>query len=337
MAGSEYTSREAEQKIRQGRRREQEDGVSRGECSPPPPEGAACPHCGAFVPAGALYCGECGGNLLHPAVCSACGAPTKPQGDICEVCGAWLSEGICKFCYTPLPAGAAFCPNCGNGRDGIVCPDCGTLSIFDFCPKCGRPLSNFARQALEAANNDPDIRLIADNSKRAAKIAAELAAIAEAEAEAEKKRAEEEAARIAAEKERAEEEKQRLNEAAENIRRIAAEKKRAREEAARIAAEKTRREEALRKQQEREAAEAALAALKAEALQRQQEDDPVTSALRAAINKVRNMTFANAQLARLFYMARRPLFSRRWRCNAYGNIHSSPCECAEPQHGGVWL
>jgi chemotaxis protein histidine kinase CheA len=341
MAKFEYAAGRAEQKIQNARHPEQEQESEASREGSPPSEGAACPRCGTLMPAGALYCGECGCDLRHPAFCPACGAATKPTGDICEACGTWLLEGKCKFCYEPLPPGATFCPVCGNGRDGITCPDCGTLSIFDFCPKCGKALSDFACQALEAAKNDPDARVLVESAQKTAEISAELAEIAKTEAA------------LAAEPINQLPEipppappKRSLRDSfftAEQLNAIgisgrqadaAAEKKRAEEEAARIAAEKARREEALRRQREREAAEAALAAKKAAALRKQQEE---AAALRAAIEKVRNKTFADPQKARRFHNAMRPPNSQGWRCNAYGCVHSDPNDCACPQGGGMWI
>lgn len=84
-----------------------------------------------------------------PAFCPQCGHPTRKEADICENCGFWLLDGLCKFCYTPLEKGAAYCHECGNPVDGIPCPQCGRLSIFDFCPHCNIPLSQQAHQTLE--------------------------------------------------------------------------------------------------------------------------------------------------------------------------------------------
>ena len=84
-----------------------------------------------------------------PAFCPQCGHPTRKDADICENCGFWLLESLCKFCYTPLEKGAAFCHECGNPVAGIPCPQCGRLSIFDFCPHCNIPLSQQAHQTLD--------------------------------------------------------------------------------------------------------------------------------------------------------------------------------------------
>jgi hypothetical protein len=150
-------------------------GVSKTQKKPSEQKAVVCPNCSASVPDGALFCGECGFDLSQPLFCPNCGAKTNPGADICPVCKTWLLEGKCKFCYAELSAEAAFCPDCGNPKNGIVCQTCGTLSIFDFCSGCGTPLSEGARAALEQSKNTPEAKAVVDAIQKSATIESELA------------------------------------------------------------------------------------------------------------------------------------------------------------------
>src|SRR5579859_2071275 len=52
--------------------------------------GAPCPACGADVPAGQRFCGQCGTALARP--CPACGAENPPENRFCGSCGTPLTE-----------------------------------------------------------------------------------------------------------------------------------------------------------------------------------------------------------------------------------------------------
>jgi len=111
-----------------------------------------CPKCNAELPADAVFCPECGSSSGH--VCAKCGKTNPPSSDICQYCHAWLLEGKCKFCYSPVDVEDAFCSECGKPKDGITCPKCRQLSIFDFCKHCGVPVTKEALEEVQAAQNE---------------------------------------------------------------------------------------------------------------------------------------------------------------------------------------
>ena len=111
-----------------------------------------CPNCNAELSDITLFCSECGSSTGKQ--CAKCDAPASSSADICQVCGAWLLEGQCKFCYAEIPEEALFCPECGKPKDGINCPHCGKLSIFDFCSSCGKPVTEEAVAELQHAQDE---------------------------------------------------------------------------------------------------------------------------------------------------------------------------------------
>lgn len=135
-------------------------------------QGKECPNCHVINELEAKYCAECGHNFEGVKSCPKCGARViSPNADICEVCGEWLLEGQCKFCYAELEEGATFCPECGNPVSGIVCPTCGQLSYFDFCKFCNTPLTGGAQQMVEKLKNksiqqDSDIEFTSNQEAR---------------------------------------------------------------------------------------------------------------------------------------------------------------------------
>ncbi len=50
----------------------------------------ACPACGAEVPAGKKFCGECGTNVLAERKCPSCGIKAEPNVKFCGECGTKL-------------------------------------------------------------------------------------------------------------------------------------------------------------------------------------------------------------------------------------------------------
>ena len=54
-----------------------------------------CPVCGAAVPEGRKFCGECGASM----------APPEPQTVTCPVCGVEVEAGkkFCAMCGAPMP------------------------------------------------------------------------------------------------------------------------------------------------------------------------------------------------------------------------------------------
>src|SRR5262245_44061260 len=57
----------------------------------------------------------------------------------------------CVHCHRPVPAGAAFCPECGP-RLTPNCPRCGVPSApgHRFCPACGAALTASAAPPADA-------------------------------------------------------------------------------------------------------------------------------------------------------------------------------------------
>jgi predicted amidophosphoribosyltransferase len=263
-----------------------------------------CSGCHAEIPEEALFCPECGLPVKQRA-CPKCGAPASPTADICQVCGTWLLDGKCKFCYADLSSSdALFCPECGKPRDGIPCPNCGTLSIFDFCSKCGKPVTEEAIAELKHAqaemanhassgaqeekktfssNQEARRWFNAQAAAQTAEIEAELAKLETSlNSEPEPEDTEEEAPASAPVRKSIFSDKQMAS-----IRKTGA----AVDEVAR---KRIEAEEAERKRKEEERK-------RKEELERQ-------------------------------------LRSRAWRCHAYGTLHpGGPNECADPSRGGQWV
>ncbi len=123
-------------------------------------EGKECPNCHFINETEAKFCAECGYDLSTGEKCPKCGAKiVSPYADICEVCGEWLLEGKCKFCYADLEEGATYCAECGNPVAGIICPQCGRLSYFDFCKFCNTPLTHIAYKMIERVKANPEEKI----------------------------------------------------------------------------------------------------------------------------------------------------------------------------------
>lgn len=120
-------------------------------------EGKECPHCYTLNEHEAKFCSECGYDFTGVKHCHKCGTRiVSPNADICEVCGEWLLEGKCKFCYADIEEGQTYCAECGNPVAGVVCPQCGRLSCFDFCKHCNIPLTAMANNMLEKVKQNID-------------------------------------------------------------------------------------------------------------------------------------------------------------------------------------
>jgi len=117
--------------------------------------GKECPNCHAINELEAKFCAECGYNFEGAKNCPKCGAKIlSPNADICEVCGEWLLQGKCKFCYADIEEGAVYCGECCNLLMEITCPKCKKLSHFEFCEYCGNPLTPRAKKVFKNINND---------------------------------------------------------------------------------------------------------------------------------------------------------------------------------------
>jgi len=295
-----------------------------------------CPNCGASIPEEALFCPECGFDLNQPLFCPNCGAKTSPGADICQVCKTWLLDGKCKFCYADLSPDAAFCPECGNPKDGIICPNCGKLSIFDFCSSCGKPLTENALKTLELAKDDPDAKELIDAINQTAVIGSELAELEtlinnESELDTGD---ESDAAPVPARKALFSDLQvsaiMKTGENRDTAVQHRIEEERKAEEKARMAEEEERR----RQEQQRQAKEKQDKARK-EALEKQQAE--AIAALNAIAKKHAAKRFITHQEARRWYMCHRHPNAKGWLCNYTGTVHlypEGPNECGEPALGG---
>jgi len=79
------------------RLREQEDELQQLQPPPPQPSDVRCPHCGAAVVTGAVFCQGCGTKLVSE--------PAEKSAQFCIHCGAQLRESsrFCPTCGQPVP------------------------------------------------------------------------------------------------------------------------------------------------------------------------------------------------------------------------------------------
>ena len=83
-------------------------------------------------------------NTAEPAAtpCAKCGTPLPAGAKFCPQCGEkTLAEGmmVCPQCGKTVPK-AKFCPECGH-RNATNCPKCGAeVGEAKFCPQCGEKL-----------------------------------------------------------------------------------------------------------------------------------------------------------------------------------------------------
>ncbi|MEO0166848.1 MAG: zinc ribbon domain-containing protein [candidate division WOR-3 bacterium] len=271
-------------------------------------EGKECPNCHSINDTEAKFCAECGYDFTGGRKCPKCGAKiVAPNADICEVCGEWLLEGKCKFCYADLEEGAAYCAECGNPVGGIVCPKCGKLSCFDFCKFCNTPLTAVAQQMIERIKKFPqeEVEKFTSNQEARAYYMAQKYLVVGVEVKEGKENKTNELLKLKEYLEKVEkktkkkippplftdEQKQSIlstgKEAEKEIQRQEEERRRQEEERRRQEEERRRQEEERRRQEEEE-------------------------------RKLRG--------------------PKGWVCNAFGAFHpGGPCECAAPEFGGHWI
>jgi hypothetical protein len=123
-------------------------------------EGKECPNCHSINDPEIKFCADCGHDFSVRRQCPKCSAKIiSPNADICEVCGEWLLEEKCKFCYADIKEGQLYCSECGNPVAGIVCSQCGRLSYFDFCKFCNSPLTATAQKMIEKVKETPEVQI----------------------------------------------------------------------------------------------------------------------------------------------------------------------------------
>ncbi|HJJ27183.1 MAG TPA: SPFH domain-containing protein [Methanocorpusculum sp.] len=66
-----------------------------------------------------------------------------PAAGMAAAAGAAASGAVCPACKAAVPAGAKFCPSCGQKLGGAAfCPECGAKipAGSKFCPECGQKI-----------------------------------------------------------------------------------------------------------------------------------------------------------------------------------------------------
>ena len=270
-------------------------------------EGKECPNCSAVNELEAKFCAECGYNFEGVKNCPKCGAKIiSPNADICEVCGKWLLEGKCKFCYADIEEGATYCAECGNSVAGIVCPQCGKLSYFDFCKLCNIPLTVEAKKMVEKVKNTPskeDEKFSSNQEARRYFMAQKYLMINE-QIEIVQGDKKSELLMMKAYIEKVEKGKkkktytplfsEKQKESIKSIEKIVDKEIERQEEERKRQEEERRRQEEERRRQEEE--------------RRRREEEEERKRLKG------------------------------WLCNAYGCLHpDGPCGCADPSQGGHWV
>ena len=72
--------------------------------------------------------------------CAKCGTAVPAGAKFCPGCGEKQASGsFCPECGAAVPAGAKFCPECGKKVGSPVCAKCGAelAAGAKFCPECG--------------------------------------------------------------------------------------------------------------------------------------------------------------------------------------------------------
>ena len=76
-----------------------------------------CKKCGAEVPAGMKFCGECGTAIPQIIKCACCGADIEAGMKFCGNCGAPVSQKKkCISCGAEISYNLKFCPECGANQ-----------------------------------------------------------------------------------------------------------------------------------------------------------------------------------------------------------------------------
>ena len=76
-----------------------------------------CKKCGAEVPSGMKFCGECGTAIPQIIKCASCGADIEAGMKFCGNCGAPVSQKKkCISCGAEISYNLKFCPECGANQ-----------------------------------------------------------------------------------------------------------------------------------------------------------------------------------------------------------------------------
>lgn len=349
MSDNQYKAQEQEavQTEQKQQSRAAETSASRRAPSP------HCPGCGHVNPDGAAYCEECGAPQ-GGTQCPHCGHTILPGGDMCEACGTWLHNGNCAFCSSPLENGAAYCGECGNPTGGIECHSCGTVSFFDYCPKCHAQLTEQAAEMVELLKEQPAMREFLEAKQEYADIDIQIKTL-EKECSGNSQSIESQATDMQTINDRAaaryidslyNKEKQALKQESAPDKQKAAPVERTTESGKK--ADKTAEAQAgkqAQKQAEMEARKAELQAMKekqAEINQKQKQLEALKSKQKDLKKRLADppavpQGLSDNQQIRRIQMAIKPPVVIGWLCNAYGNIHQAPMNCARPGAGGKWL
>ena len=80
-----------------------------------------CKKCGAEVPAGMKFCGECGTAIPQIIKCASCGADIEAGMKFCGNCGAPVSQKKkCISCGAEISYNLKFCPECGANQSQVA-------------------------------------------------------------------------------------------------------------------------------------------------------------------------------------------------------------------------
>lgn len=275
--------------------------------------------------------------------CPNCGSHCISTADLCEVCGHWLLDGQCRYCYQPYKPGQHFCTHCGNPPEGIVCKQCNIKTHFDVCPTCHIPLSRRAGPAQEAMREEE--RMILEAVKEMMPVeSAEEAALAGEYGVLQKE---------------ANQAKKALGQLEDYYGQdppagagavgpafgfsggqqdFSAELRKGKE------AEQARADRAMAEARRRADDQARIEGV----LRRieQVKKDKENALIAEKIRELQDRTFPDQQSARLYSMQVQAVLEHLghctswigWKCNAYGCVHfNGPMGCSSPQLGGRWV
>ena len=133
---------------RQGRAVSGWSGRSDFDYMPPMTGKPICPYCGISNEVGAVFCGNCGGELgtsarPEAAACPRCGAPMESDDMYCANCGYTVD-----FTGKTVVTGVELCNHCGAPVE----------SDQDYCMNCGAPL----RPIRSKQDDDDDVTVLID-------------------------------------------------------------------------------------------------------------------------------------------------------------------------------